>query len=772
MDARNQDFLNRLLLTFEVEAREHIRVISSGLITLENASAMSQPAEVVETILREAHSLKGAARAVNLTDVEAVCQALESIFTALKRRELTVSTELYDMLHQVLDGLGARLVAAAAGPNTSQTPIWPLLQRLEDLPKAGAAGGTQEAGVREHASHFDPTPPLSTPSRPSPALAETVRISTAKLDALLLRAEELLSAKLMASQRAAELSELAATLTAWCRERVKIDSMVHARRDAWEEGEARHDRARSPERREQSSAPLRRLIGPPTRRDDQIAALDSQLATLAKALEQDQRGLARMVDDLLDEMKKVAMLPCASLLEIVPKLVRDLARDSRKEVKVVIRGSDIEIDRRILEELKAPLIQIVRNSIDHGIEVPQERERKRKPRQGTMTVTVTQQHGRQVELVIADDGVGIDLARVKSAAHRLGLIRPEDADTLDSSAALALAFHSGVSTSPMITDISGRGLGLAIVREKVEALGGRISLDSAPDVGTTFRLVLPLTIATVRGVLVRVAERFFVLPTTSVERVLRFDPADVRTIENRATLRLGAQTVALVSLAEALELPRYQVRSPASGGQLAVVLAAAELRMAFLVDAVLHEQEVLVKQLGPQLLRIRNVAGATVLGSGQVVPVLNVPDVLKSAILASTAAAKSTRMPTLPEVAPQKSVLVVEDSITSRILLKNLLEAAGYRVRTAVDGLDGLTQLRAGAVDIVVSDVDMPRMNGFDLTLNIRADSALAALPVILVTALASPADRERGIEVGANAYLVKSSFDQSNLLEVMQRLV
>jgi two-component system, chemotaxis family, sensor kinase CheA len=203
-----------------------------------------------------------------------------------------------------------------------------------------------------------------------------------------------------------------------------------------------------------------------------------------------------------------------------------------------------------------------------------------------------------------------------------------------------------------------------------------------------------------------------------------------------------------------------------------VVLAAAKKRIAFLVEAVLGEQEVLVKRLGPQLPRVRNIAGATVLGTGQVIPVLNVADVLKSAVRASTAAVGSGATATERGGEGPKSVLLVEDSITTRMLLKNFLEAAGYEVRAAVDGVDGLSQLRGGGIDIVVSDVDMPRMNGFDLTTKIRGDGEFADIPVVLVTALASDADRERGMEVGANAYLVKSSFDQNDLLAAIRRLV
>jgi two-component system, chemotaxis family, sensor kinase CheA len=243
-------------------------------------------------------------------------------------------------------------------------------------------------------------------------------------------------------------------------------------------------------------------------------------------------------------------------------------------------------------------------------------------------------------------------------------------------------------------------------------------------------------------------------------------------VENRETLQLNGQAVSLVRLAEVLELAPRNASGPAVDRVPVVVLAAAEKRMAFAVDAVLDEQEVLVKSLGPQLRRVRNIAGATILGTGQVVPVLNVTDVLKSAVRASAATVRLPATPVAPTEAPRKAVLVVEDSITARMLLKHLLEAAGYQVMTAVDGVDGFTQLRSGAADIVVSDVEMPRMDGFDLTAKIRADQKFADVPVVLVTALESRQDRERGIEVGANAYIVKSSFDQSNLLEVIRRLV
>ena len=774
MATQDDDFRKRLLSTFGVEAREHIRAISSGLIELEKTTVAGQQLEILEAIFREAHSLKGAARAVNLAEIEAICQALESVFAALKCQEIMPASELFDALHQATDALSTRLVAGEAGPSAAeQSQIRTLVQRLEGRAK-GSGGRGQGAEIRDQASTLDPEPPSLFPNPPSPTsgLGETVRISTATLDSLLLQAEELLAAKLTASQRAAELCEINAALAVWHKERAKIHPTVRATQRSWERADQRNGQADMLDGWEKPAAQMRQFFEFLEWNDGYMKLLESKLAILATSAEQDHRALGSMVDDLLQEMKRASMLPFSSLLEMVPKLVRDLARDRGKEVEVVIQGGKIEIDRRILEEMKDPLIHIVRNCIDHGIEAPPERERKHKPRHGTVTIAIAQQNGSKVELYVADDGVGLDLAGVKSAAQKLGLITPEDADTLDEHNTLALAFQSGVSTSPIITDISGRGLGLAIVREKVEKLGGVISLETAPDVGTTFHMVLPLTLATLRGVLVQAADQLFVIPTTHVERVLRVNTADIKTVENRETLPLNGQVVSLVRLAEVLELAPETASSACVGSVPAAVLAAAEKRIALLVDAVLSEQEVLLKTLGPQLRRVRNIAGATVLGTGQVVPVLNVPDVLKSAVQASMAAVRRVATTIEPEEAPSKTVLVVEDSITARMLLKNFLEAAGYRVVTAVDGVDGLTHLRSGAVDLVISDVDMPRMNGFALTAAIRSDQRFADLPVVLVTALESREDRERGIEVGANAYLVKSSFDQSNLLEVIQRLV
>ncbi|HWB60594.1 MAG TPA: response regulator, partial [Chthoniobacteraceae bacterium] len=464
--------------------------------------------------------------------------------------------------------------------------------------------------------------------------------------------------------------------------------------------------------------------------------------------------------------------PFSTVLGVFPRFVRELSREQGKEVRLDIYGGEIEIDRRILERMKDPLTHIIRNCIDHGIELPAQRVEKGKPPGGSITIGISQRDGGNVELLISDDGAGIDIAKLKAATLKAGLLSPEKTASLSGRDALMLACQTGISTSPEVTDISGRGLGLAIVKDITEKMNGTLDIESEPGRGTTFRITLPLTLARFRGIVVREGEAMFVLPTGSVERVARVATADVRTVGNRETISLDDAALSLARLGGVLALPRKNESETPRTSHAVIVLGAAGRRIAFAVDEILNEQEVLVKPLPKQLGNVRNISGATILSSGHVVPILNVPDLIDAAVDAGAAAAVVPAAPARTAAPRKKSLLVAEDSITSRTLLKNILENAGYAVETAVDGIDAFTKLRGGVFDLLVSDVDMPRMNGFGLTAKVRADAKYASLPVILVTALDSREDREHGIDVGASAYIVKSSFDQSNLLETIRRLI
>jgi two-component system chemotaxis sensor kinase CheA len=771
MANKNDDFLKRLLATFRVEADEHLQVMSAGLVELENNPAEIRYAEIIETVFREVHSLKGAARAVNFKEIELVCQSLENLFAALKSTRLAVSPSLFDLLQEALDSLGTLLAAQGKTMVVARRlVIETLTQRLTDALQGQLTQSESDRSIPLSAQQVPtvlPEIPIETTiavaaHTPSPALnlsSGTVRVSTQKLDAVMRQVEELLAPRLASAQRVRELRDVAASFAIWKKQRVRIRPTLRLIERYTEKGGSAYC----------TSGELPKLLEFLEREHLFMKTLEERLLRLSKFAAHDWRTLAGMTDSLLHEVKEMHLLPFSSLLEIFPRFTRELARDQGKQVELVIQGGEIEIDRRILEEMKAPLIHMLRNCLDHGIEQPAIRQNKGKSPHGTITVAIAQNDSGKIEIMVADDGVGIDAAKVKAAACRLNLVSAEEVERLSEQEAQALAFRSGISTSQIITDISGRGLGLAIVWEKVERLGGVVALESGRDSGTSFRITLPLMMATFRGVLVRASDHYFVIPALSVERVARVGQKDILTVENRPTILLDGQTVALVSLSDVLELPHQSSTADTSGRATVVALGTGRQRVAFQVEEILGEQEVLVKSLGRQLARVRNIIGASVLGTGQVVAVLNVQDLLKSAVKraapALVAAAK-------PGAAAKQSILVVEDSITSRSLLKSILESASYLVTTAVDGVDAYTTLKTGTFDLIVSDVEMPRMDGFDLTAKVRSDKQLANLPVVLVTALESREHRERGIDVGANAYIVKSSFDQSNLLEVVRQLI
>jgi two-component system chemotaxis sensor kinase CheA len=768
MDRKDEDLLKRLLPMFKIEARDHLRIISSGLIEIEKCGP-EKHSGIIETIYRESHSLKGAARSVNRSDIVAICQSMENVFSALKRKEIALSPLILDLLQQTVD-YASDLITAMDTLKAEKSGVGEIIHKLEEagLHQRRKVSGAEEttdiradsAGVdlekrEESTPGADLTPKtgtflLETPHAhvPAPPSADTIRIPTIKLDVLLLQAEEMLSVKLAASHRALELKELKKSLTQWQKEERKKQSFKTGPRGAVlkTQGEAKY----------RGEA------------DNLLTSFEAGLTKLIKATEYDQRSTALMVDALLDGMKKALMLPFSSFLESFPRFVRDLSRDAGKEVALNIEGGEIEIDRRVLDEMKDPLIHMVRNCVDHGIEMPEDRKKKGKSARGSIKISVSSRDSR-IEIAVSDDGAGIDALRVRSAAEKCGAVSREEAGRLGEYETLFLIFRSGVTTSPIITDISGRGLGLAIVREKVEKLNGTITIDARPDIGTSIKMVVPLTLATFRGVFVNAGGHLFVLPSANVERVTRARKDEIQTVENRETLSIDGHAVSLVRLAAVLEL---ETTAAAAHGDSpyaqVVVLASSGTRMAFLVDEILQEQEILVKNLGPQLTRVRNIAGATLLGSGKVVPILNVADLMISAVKVAPSHVEAIA----GETQKRLSILVVEDSITARALLKSILESAGYVVTTAVDGIDAFTALKSSEFNLVVSDVEMPRMNGFDLTAKIRADKALSDLPVVLVTARESREDRERGIDVGANAYVVKSSFEQSNLLEVIRRLV
>ncbi len=760
MDSRDSEFLKRIQATFRIEAGDHLKALSSGLIEMEKRPSEPILSGIIENMFREVHSLKGAARSIGQKDIESVCQPLESLFATLKRKEIPLNQEILDLFFKTSEIL-TKLIPEepeAEGKQEMKEIIQQLRQAVNDPQSLGRINPAfhqekqQTANIKPaKAVSPEPVPAVDPVKYRTQALEEAVRIPISKLDPLLLQAEEFLQAKISFIQQTDEI-------------RTILNDLMECKTETqnW--------------RRRKSRPTLEEWNEWFENFELRLNHLGTQLALVSGSMQHDQYVLERMVNDHLDAMKQVLMLPVSSLVEVFPPMVRKIARDQHKEIDFTIHGAELEIDKRILEELKDPLIHLIRNSIDHGIDIPEVRKQQNKTPRGKINLSFLAKASGHVEVTISDDGKGVNKEQVLKAAVKAGIISSESAEKMNPDEIPFLIFQSGVSTSPIITDLSGRGLGLSIVREKVEKLNGRLSLDTEEHKGTVIKILLPMTLATFRGILIRLGESMFIVPTMNVVHVIRLQPDAVKTVENHETVRIDDSVIPLVDLAKVLGLPKKKngtsrlKTSETKDFIRAIVLALGENRIAFKVDEILDEHQVLVKGLGKLLKRVRNISGATILGSGKIVPVLHVSDLMKSV---SHAIGKGKEAVTEEINVPRsEKILVAEDSITSRTLLKNILENAGYLVTVAVDGYDAYIRAKSDEFDLVVSDVDMPRMNGFELTSKIRGDKNLSEIPVVLVTSLESRDDRERGIEAGANAYIIKSSFDQGNLLDVIKKLI
>ncbi len=800
----SEQIRQQLIESFKTEQKEHIQNITEGLLALEKDPPADARQEVINDIFREAHSLKGSARAVGLTTIEGLGHAMEDILLAIKEGRAELSGDIFDLLYQGLDAVEEMMGRLDSGDSTPPASVLSLLARLEEAkqqtkakkvetkppsspaPKISSAPDEspvksskevdpaasdskertgKEAEIEE--AEAAPAPPPAAP-RPLPAPAqadETIRVSVSKLDALMAQFSELLGAKIRAEQRLAEIRDLQGMAATWQKDWVALRG--HYNRLLRNERND-HNGHSEENGRNGYHKDIKALTEFVSFNQEQLRTLTVQTNGLYRQVSNDTMRLSLIINELQEEIKRVRMLPLSTITTTFSRMVRDVAREQKKKVNFVIEGAETELDKRVLEQIKDPLIHLLRNSVDHGLETPAERKRANKPSEGKIILSASQQ-GNRIVIIVQDDGRGLDLEAIKASAIRKGLLRMGEADKLSRSEVAGLIFNSGLSTSNIITDISGRGVGMDVVRQNVEELHGTLEVDFEVGTGTTFTMTLPLTLASSRGLLVKAGDQTFALPLTSVERMLQIETGSIASVEGKEAITYQGRPIALARLADLMELPF----KPSNSEQLTVVIVAvAEKRLGLVVDDLAGEQEVVIKNLGRQLAKVAGIAGATLLGTGEVILVLHVADLIK------LAARNRPRilMADIEEnenVNERRTILVVDDSITTRTLEKNILEAVGYEVKLATDGREALGILATdGLPHLIVSDINMPRLDGFELTSRIKQDTRYAEIPVILVTSLDSPADKARGIEVGADAYIVKSSFDQGNLLDTIEQLV
>lgn len=786
MMSKKEEFLERIHATFRIEAEENINSLYADLIKLEKEKDDSSRKELIEIIYRSVHSLKGASRAVDMSEIESVCHAFEGVMSAVREGNIVISIPIFDILHgsvdiisELLNIRGKDIDRQLTDRISRQIEILSIIESGETIEKyfnRKLDGENKEVLIHEsdnidlldEIEHFDNKEidiDENKDSRPQKFrekkefVDSTIRVSSRKLDKLLFQAEDMLEIKLSAIERRNNLNQIVDKITLcdkYCDTHISSIQSINNFIERNDNNPFKNKEIESIIKFFEKS----RL---------EIKDVKNDLLLLLKSSANDEYCNGVKIDNLLDDVKDVITVPFSSLFEIFPKIVRDIAKDLGKEVDLVIDGADLEIDRRVLEKIKAPMIHLLRNAIDYGLESVADRVKNSKSIKGKILIKVSRLYNNKVQVLLEDDGAGIDLDKIKKLYSNNENISAAELEIIKKQDFLNYIFKSGVSTSDIVTDISGRGIGLSIVKDNVEQLGGKVEVESEKGLYTRFKMNLPLSLVTYRGVIFGLSGNEYLVPTMKVDKVLRLNKRDVKKIENKDTFSFNGEIIPLINLSDILRLSRNNTKDIDIYN--VIVISRDERSIGFIVESIIGEQEVLVKKFNKQLKRVKFVSGATILGSGKVVPILNISDIFKEALISYSPSLESQIDPDIG-TEERKSILIVEDSVTSRMLLKNILEASDYRVVTAVDGIDGLTKLREETFDAVVSDIEMPRLNGFELTKKIRNDEEFKMIPVVLVTSLSKQEHKEMGIEAGANAYIVKSSFDHSNLLEILDRLI
>lgn len=657
------------------------------------------------------HNVKGAAAIVGAEEIRIVAHGAEDML-GLHEGEAELDTELVELLR-----VGARhLDALLGGEPPSAEALFEYAERAAALGLPQIDEGGPAPARPKPASTARPEGGPEASKTGAPRAPSTLRVAAAKVDGLVGLAAEIVIQTMDGEHHAGLARQLLRQLRSLA--------------------------AEVPELRPRLAGPLREL-----------GDLGERLAAAAARSR-------RISDELNATVRGLRMVRLDGLQGIFGRVIRESCEATGKRGRLEFAPGATAIDRELLDQLRDPLVHLLRNAVAHGVEAPEERARAGKPELGVITLTA-QAVGPWVEITIADDGRGVGVEEVEARALEQGLISEEALARLSKSERLALVFTARLSTQREANTIAGRGVGLDVVRRRVHACGGRIAIHSEPGVGTRFELRVPLTRATTRGIVVASAGQRYILPALYVDRVFRPSAAELGRLDGREIVRVDDEILDLGDLQAAFgSAPR-----PAEGRPL-VVLSHGHRRRGLLVDEILDEREFVLQGLGWNVEALRGVAGSAVLDGGDILLVLDAP-----ALIEGGGAGQSA-----PSLAPasgrRRRILVVDDSVTSRTLEKNILGNAGYEVLVAVDGADGWRVLESEAVDLVISDVEMPELDGLGLTRRIRASERHATTPVILVTSRGDAEDRLAGAEAGADAYVVKGAFDQDELLQAVARLL
>ena len=750
---------------FKSETGEFLTQLEKGIVNIEKNP---RNAELFKELNRLVHSIKGSAHVFGCDEIQQIAHRVEDVFRMIEHEEISFNPAVADNLLKAVDVMKDVLLQLAQGNpvelnlpailNSLQGPSLPqgkfLISPLEKRVDPSGSGG----GAKDTQAVSKPVEPTVGKSKAAVSMEEYVRVPVNKINTLLNLVGEVVINKMKSSHKVA----LAKRLVKFSREAQKRFSLMAEKFKEAHEGQ---DQA---------------LIHWMDHCQADYERIKGNFKDLYDHISSEAFQMDPVVEQLQHSMKELRMLPCSTIFDGLPRMVRDIAHQQGKEVELKIIGEETELDKKVLEEIKVPIIHILRNGIDHGIESPEDRVKLGKARHGTIRVSAYHE-GENVFISIEEDGRGMDLGKIKMTALRKKLVSAEDLEQMPDKEVFSLVFLSGFSTSPIITDISGRGVGLDVVKFQVEKLKGKVVFETKPDRGTTFTLILPLTVAIIEVLMVQSGGRKFAFPVSLVHECTKVNAAqEVSMIEGKMATQFRDQPLPLVRLDELLGLknplkednPRPKKSTAKDSEEQFNVVVALHFgkRVGFIVDDVITEESIFIKSLGEHLGKIKNVTGATILGTGEVVVVLDVADLIANS---SSLHSFVTQKPLILEKQGQeRKILVVDDTFSTRELEKDIIAANGYKVDTAVDGLDALDKIAQTNYDLIVTDVQMPRMSGFDLCKTIKGNAAYKDIPVVIVTSLEKDEDKRQGIESGASAYIVKSSFDQTNLLDAIERLI
>ena len=754
-----------MLELFRLEAESQTAVLSAGVLAIEE---LERSPETVESMMRAAHSLKGAARIVGLDPAVRVAHALEDVFVAAGKGTFRVKPEHADRILAGIDFL-----AAIAKSDDALAPVseWPIrAERLVDelgtmvadqaavrtpTPPSGPAetppdmpGGTSSAAsAPAPVTGVKPAEPPPAAPRPAEQADRVVRVSADSLTRLVGLAGESLVETRQLRPFVDSLLQLRASEVDICDAIAALDEKLKAGDIA-------------------VPGTITAMLTTIRERSD------AGLASLTRHVE-DFESFARRNEDLSNRLHHEVivsrMRPLADGIRGFPRLVRDVARTLGKQVKFEVRGEQTGVDRDILDKLEAPLSHLIRNSLDHGIELPADREAAGKPPTGTIRLEARHRAG-MLQITLTDDGRGIDVEHLRAKAVARGLVARQVADQLTELELLEFLFLPGFSTKDQVTEISGRGVGLDVVQSMVKNVGGSVRVATQTGRQTMFTLQLPITMSVIRALLVQIGGEPYAFPLTRIDQILFCPAASIRTVEGRQYFDRDGVSIGLVMAAQILET----TGQPPADPMPVVVISDRGQQFGMIVESFLGERDLEVRPLDPRLGKVPDVNSASLLENGDPVLIVDVEDLVRSIdnVLMGRRLSRVEFERMAEQARQRKRILVVDDSITVRELERQLLQARGFTVDVAVDGMDGWNAIRGTHYDLVVTDVDMPRMDGIGLVSLIKSDPARRETPVVIVSYKDREEDRLRGLDAGANRYLTKSSFHDETFVDTIIDLI